>query len=378
MCRRASTWCRSSPGRARSCSSSAVPYRVSRLADLPPEADADRGALVGMQARSALLLPVETGERLRHLIALQTVHEEREWPDVFVTRLRVLGADARRCPRTTGDGRRAARGRGAPEPGGRLRRGGPLDPGLRDGDLLGHGTGTCDLRVLAGRDHRPGAFPGVGPSRRLAVVREAIERSAHAGEPIDVEYRIIRPGDGRVRWICLPWAADVSRSPGAARTPDGRLHRHHRAEDVPKRRFARARLAWPRPPTSPASRSSRWTGPHGHVRRRPVSRTLWDPRSGAGAPDPGNSGRSTCTPTTPRGCSRSARRRSTANRGNSTSSTATGILRAARSGSARSAVPPPATPPGTRGQDVTVSSATSRSADAPRRRCGGRSRKSNS
>ena len=68
-----------------------VAYRVSKLEDLPSEADADREALIGMQARSALLLPVETDGRLGHLIALQAVHEEREWPDVFVTRLRVLG-----------------------------------------------------------------------------------------------------------------------------------------------------------------------------------------------------------------------------------------------------------------------------------------------
>ena len=64
---------------------------LSTLADVPPEADADRQAWDQMQARSVLLLPIETEACVRHLIVLQTVFREREWPDAFVTRLRVLG-----------------------------------------------------------------------------------------------------------------------------------------------------------------------------------------------------------------------------------------------------------------------------------------------
>ncbi len=44
-----------------------------------------------MPIRSALTLPIETGGVIGHLIVLNTVHQEREWPDVFVTRLRMLG-----------------------------------------------------------------------------------------------------------------------------------------------------------------------------------------------------------------------------------------------------------------------------------------------
>ena len=61
------------------------------------------------------------------------------------------------------------------------------------------------------------------------LVRGAIERSARAGEPVDVEYRIVFRGDGRVRWIASRGrpASHVHRRAGA---PDGRLHRRHRAE----------------------------------------------------------------------------------------------------------------------------------------------------
>ena len=68
-----------------------VPVRVSRLADLPLEASAERPSWVQMGIRSCLLLPIETGTDVRHLIVLHTVHEEREWPDVLTRRLRVLG-----------------------------------------------------------------------------------------------------------------------------------------------------------------------------------------------------------------------------------------------------------------------------------------------
>lgn len=65
--------------------------RIPRLADLPAEAATEREAWIQMPIRSALTLPIETNGVIRHLIVLNTVHREREWPDVFVTRLRVLG-----------------------------------------------------------------------------------------------------------------------------------------------------------------------------------------------------------------------------------------------------------------------------------------------
>jgi len=65
--------------------------RVSRIADLPPEADIERESWIRLPIRSALTLPIETGGVVSHLILLNTVHQEREWPDAFVTRLRVLG-----------------------------------------------------------------------------------------------------------------------------------------------------------------------------------------------------------------------------------------------------------------------------------------------
>jgi len=68
-----------------------VPVRVSSLADLPPEASAERPSWEQMGIRSCLLLPIETGDAVRHLIVIHTVNEEREWPGALAKRLRVLG-----------------------------------------------------------------------------------------------------------------------------------------------------------------------------------------------------------------------------------------------------------------------------------------------
>lgn len=67
------------------------PIRVSRLADLPPHAEAERESWRQMPIQSALTVPIETGGSISHLLVLNTVSAEREWPKVFENRLGVLG-----------------------------------------------------------------------------------------------------------------------------------------------------------------------------------------------------------------------------------------------------------------------------------------------
>ncbi len=68
-----------------------LPVRISSLDDLPPEARAERPSWEAMRIRSSLVLPVETGGEVRHLISIHTVHREHDWPDALVTRVRLLG-----------------------------------------------------------------------------------------------------------------------------------------------------------------------------------------------------------------------------------------------------------------------------------------------
>ena len=68
-----------------------APIRASRVADLPPEAEAERNAWMALPIRSLLVLPIETGDAVRHLLLLQTAARECEWPEHVAVRLRVLG-----------------------------------------------------------------------------------------------------------------------------------------------------------------------------------------------------------------------------------------------------------------------------------------------
>ncbi len=68
-----------------------VPIRVWRIEDLPPEAEAELPTWRQLSIRSTLTLPITTGAIVHHLILLQTVHHERDWPDVFISRLGLLG-----------------------------------------------------------------------------------------------------------------------------------------------------------------------------------------------------------------------------------------------------------------------------------------------
>ena len=108
-------------------------------------------------------------------------------------------------------------------------------------------------------------FAGVGPSRRLgpgpgghrAVLRERASPSTWStGSSC--------PGDGRVRWIASRGRPHLG-SDRQAGAPDGRSPSTSPSAGRPRRRFARARLAWRRAPTSPASGSTRWTSTSGTV-----------------------------------------------------------------------------------------------------------------
>ena len=133
------------------------------------------------------------------------------------------------------------------------------------------------------------------------LVRGAIERSAHAGEPVNVEYRIL-PGERPRAVDLVPWAAqfDVHRRAGA---PDGHLRRHHRAQ---ARRGGASRE---RGSPGGGSRARRPRVLRGGLRRRASSTSTTGfatsaafPRTGSRASRPWSSGWSTCIPTTAPAC----------------------------------------------------------------------------
>ncbi len=178
-----------------------APVRISKISELPHDAYAEREMWRQMPIRSALTLPIESEGTVRYLMLLNTVHRECEWPDVFVTRLRVLGELLV----------------------GALERQEAL-AGLREAnervslatDSAGAGLWTFDYRtgVFWLSDQARVMFgyspdDVVGLERLEAavhpddweLVRDTIARSAQTGEPVNTEYRIIPRGQTHVRWI---------------------------------------------------------------------------------------------------------------------------------------------------------------------------------
>ena len=66
-------------------------FRVSSIADLPPEAGAERAYAERSGIKSNLSIPIQLGGKLFGAISLGCFGRERQWPDELVGRLRLVG-----------------------------------------------------------------------------------------------------------------------------------------------------------------------------------------------------------------------------------------------------------------------------------------------
>ena len=179
-----------------------IPVIVRSPADLPAEAAVDRETLLRFGIKSGVGLPLAVGkEPPVGGLGLNALREGRDWPDWLVTRLQLIAqvfsnALARRRH----------------------------DLSLRESeerltlaaDAAEAGLWTLDIGTgLVWATDRARALFGYSPDEVIdmarfeasvhpddrGAVRDALERSARTGEPIDVVYRIVHAADGRVRWI---------------------------------------------------------------------------------------------------------------------------------------------------------------------------------
>lgn len=175
--------------------------KVSSLRDLPPEATLDRETLRRFGILSNLALPLCVGgEPPIGILGLGTTRVERDWPDALVSRLQLLAQVL-----TNALVRKRA------------------DQALRESELrlalaadsaeaglwvLDCGTqvfwATQKARVIFG--YLPDEVVSMDRFRASVHpddwhrVQEALERAVHAGEPVNVEYRV-RQSDAQERWI---------------------------------------------------------------------------------------------------------------------------------------------------------------------------------
>ena len=175
---------------------------IRSMDEMPAEFAVDRESSRRLGLRSNLTLPLALGgEAPVGALAFSTLRAERDWPDALVKRLQLVAqvfcnALARRRH----------------------------DLSLRESEerlALAADAAEAGLWTL---DHDTGIFWATERARALfgyspdevidmarfeasvhpddwGAVREALERSARTGEPIDVVYRIVHAADGRVRWI---------------------------------------------------------------------------------------------------------------------------------------------------------------------------------
>jgi PAS domain S-box-containing protein len=175
---------------------------ISRLDDLPPEAAVDRESARVTGIKSNLTVPLAIGGTTPvGALAFNVLRAHREWPDALVKRLQLVAqifanALARRRHELTLHESQERVSLAADS----------AEAGLW---TLDYGTGVFWAT------ERARALFGYAPDEVITLtrfqasvhpddwdlVRGAVERSERAGEPVNVEYRVILPGDGRQRWM---------------------------------------------------------------------------------------------------------------------------------------------------------------------------------
>jgi PAS domain S-box-containing protein len=175
---------------------------ISSLDGMPPESGVDRESARRLGIKSSLCLPLTVGgEQPVGALALNTLQAQRDWPEALVKRLQLVAQVFANA---------LARKR--------------ADEALRESEerfALAADSAWAGLWTL---DYSSGVFWATERARAIFgylpdevitmerfevsvhpddwdLVKGTIERSARTGEGVNVEYRIILPDDGRVRWI---------------------------------------------------------------------------------------------------------------------------------------------------------------------------------
>jgi formate hydrogenlyase transcriptional activator len=173
---------------------------ISKLADLPPEADRDRKLYLFYKTKSTVIIPLTAGGVIMGHMAFATLRQERNWPEALVKRLQIVAQVFANA---------LARKR--------------ADQALRESEArlslaaASAGAGLWILDFASGRfwtTEKARELHGLTSEEELTFGRfvslihpedrEKIRRTTEEAKKsiVDtrVEYRIILP-DGRVRWI---------------------------------------------------------------------------------------------------------------------------------------------------------------------------------
>jgi formate hydrogenlyase transcriptional activator len=173
---------------------------ISKMADLPPEAAADREFFRFYNTKSTAVIPLMAGGVLTGLMAFATVREERDWPESLVKRLQVVAqVFANAIARKRAD--QALR-----ESEARLSL--AADSAGAGLWILDFATGVFWLTEKARKSYGLASDEEMDFERFINLIhpddrdriRRATEKAKKSSVETQSEYRIVLP-DGRVRWM---------------------------------------------------------------------------------------------------------------------------------------------------------------------------------
>ena len=173
---------------------------VSKMSHLPEEAAKDRSSWEALGIKSDLIIPLQTGPDIRHIIVLNSLREEREWPDSYIPRVRLLGEIFANAIERTRSAKALRQSElrlnlAADAAGAALW---VLNPGddvfwvsAKAREIFGVSpTFEFTVREFLGRVH----------PQDLERVSAALKEALAEKREVDLEYRIVRD-DGQVRWV---------------------------------------------------------------------------------------------------------------------------------------------------------------------------------
>jgi len=177
-----------------------VPVITTKLEDMPPEAETDRQTYAAMGVRSSLDIPVLIKGRAGHVILIQSLREERSWPEIYIPRLRLLGEifinalERKRADQALRESEALLN----------------LATDSAGASLWSMDVGTSLVSVLP-RTRDLFGFPQdekltyesflrvIHPEDR-EMVHLCVEKAIQAKGAVNIEYRIVLP-NGTIRWI---------------------------------------------------------------------------------------------------------------------------------------------------------------------------------
>ena len=172
----------------------------STFSDVPDKAHVDKQTWKGWGIRSNLAIPVLMNRSVLHIIVINTIRQERIWPEEFFPRLQLLGEImVNALERSIADQalrRNAARLSLAVD---------SAEAGLWELDCRNNIFWASDqARSIFGYGHNDiismERFEDSIHPDDLQRVRQSIALTLNDKEPTDIEYRIVS-GEGRLKWI---------------------------------------------------------------------------------------------------------------------------------------------------------------------------------